>query len=611
MRRSVLLLASAALAMLLASGVALAALSDVPDPDTVGANGRVSDILVVGDTIYLAGSFTQITDKDGTTYQRNNLAAIDANTGAVTAWDPDARSTTGTSSVRTMALSSGGSRLFVGGTFSSVGGLARNRLAAIDLSSATGAVDRKWSGAGVNNVVRALVVSGGRLYLGGDFTKVKGEPRQYLAAVDADTAALDTIWTPSASRADGANSPVYALDVSADGARIYAGGLFNTISGIRTEKLAALDAVTGAVDPVFAPATQNHIITMDVSGGSVYVGTGDPLEGIESFDATTGQSRWSVPGGHPDPRAGDVQAITLSADGSTVYAGGHGKLIGGLIRQRIFAADANTGAILPWAPEIPSNGGGDLGVWALEADAVRGRLYVGGDFRRVSGEPRDRFAQFSELPPQGADCTIIGTPGDDLLEGTIGDDIICGGGGSDTIKGLGGNDILRGEGEPDKLVGGEGADTLDGGSSSRDTADYSGSLSNVSATLTENTATGEGSDALLNIENLTGSKYNDTLIGSGAINTINGGGGNDALDGLIGADTLFGAGGDDTINGGPGNDHLNGGAGADSLFGQEADDRLDSRDATNGNDSLDGGTHKDGDICTMDATELSIQNCEQ
>src|SRR5215218_5608978 len=104
MRRSVLLLVSAALAVMLASGVALAALSDVPDPDTVGANGRVSDILVSGDTIYLAGSFTQITDKDGTTYQRNNLAAVDANTGAVTAWDPDARSTTGTSSVRTMAL---------------------------------------------------------------------------------------------------------------------------------------------------------------------------------------------------------------------------------------------------------------------------------------------------------------------------------------------------------------------------------------------------------------------------------------------------------------------------------------------------------------------------
>ena len=44
------------------------------------ANGRVWDILRVGDRIYLAGSFTQLTNTDGTTVARNNLAAIDANT---------------------------------------------------------------------------------------------------------------------------------------------------------------------------------------------------------------------------------------------------------------------------------------------------------------------------------------------------------------------------------------------------------------------------------------------------------------------------------------------------------------------------------------------------
>ena len=164
MKRSVLLSASVVLMILVGSGVALAALSDIPDPDTPGANGRVSDILVAGDTIYLAGSFTQVTDKNGT-FTRNNLAAIDADTGAVTAWDPNAQHSTGNSSVRTMALSADGSRLFVGGNFTSVGGLTRNRLAAID--PATGEVDRDWKGAGVNNVVLSLAVSGDRLYLGG------------------------------------------------------------------------------------------------------------------------------------------------------------------------------------------------------------------------------------------------------------------------------------------------------------------------------------------------------------------------------------------------------------------------------------------------------------
>jgi Ca2+-binding RTX toxin-like protein len=598
----------------LASGVALAALSDVPDPDTVGVNGRVWDILVAGDTIYLAGAFTQITDEVGSTFQRNNLAAVDAATGQVTSWNPSAinPNNPSNSSVRSMVLSSDGTRLFVGGTFTRVGGLARSRLAAVD--PVTGAVDNDWKGTGTNNVVRALAVSGERLYLGGDFTQVMGEPRQHLAAVDTETATLDSVWKPTATKPDGTNSNVYAMDVSADGTRVYVGGLFNTISvnnvATRTEKLAALDATTGAVDPVFKPATPNHIIAMDVSGGDVYVGTGDPLEGIESYDATTGQHRWSVPGGHPDPRAGDVQAITVW--GETIYAGGHGTLIGGFVRKRIFAADAATGTILPWAPAIPG-GSGSLGVWAMDHDASRNRLYAGGDFTQVSGEPRERFARFSEAPPPASDCTIIGTSNNDVLDGTSGDDTICGGGGADTIRGMGGNDTLRGEGGGDTLIGGEGDDALDGGSdgSLGNTADFSDSLSSVSASLVSNTATGVGSDTMLEIDNLTGSKFNDTLTGSDANNQISGGAGDDALDGLRGADKLFGAGGNDTLHGGPGGDTAVGDAGADSLFGENADDSLDSEDGADGNDSLDGGLHFEGDTCITDATEQSIANCEQ
>jgi hypothetical protein len=70
-------------------------------------------------------------------------------------------------------------------------------------------------------------------------------------------------------------------------------------------------------------------------------------------------------------------------------------------------------------------------------------------------------------------CTIVGTPGSDVLHGTPGADVICGRGGDDTLIGGGGNDVLIGgtgedtlEGGPgnDLLLGGAGADTLKGGS---------------------------------------------------------------------------------------------------------------------------------------------------
>jgi PQQ-like domain len=395
MRRTVVLLATMILTLLLASGVALAALANTADSGTVGANGRVWDILRAGDKVYLAGAFTQITDTDGTSFSRNNLAALDAATGRVTSWNPSATNPNNPtkSSVRSMALSSDGTRLFVGGAFTRVGGVPRSRLAAIN--PLTGAVDGGWN-ASADRPVHALVVSGNRLYLGGDFPTVAGQPREQLAAVDTATGALDPHWTPGAHRGDdNPKNYVWAMDLSDDGSRVYVGGFFNHISGQRTGKLAALDATTGAVVGAFDPQTVNNILAMDVAGGRIFVGTADPLEGIEAFDATTGQRYWSVAGGHPDPEAGDVQAIV--AHGGKVYAGGHYAQMGGLVRKRLCEVDAVTGQIGPWAPEILGFQAGNLGVWALEVDPTLGRLYAGGDFLKVSGQDRQRFAQFSGL----------------------------------------------------------------------------------------------------------------------------------------------------------------------------------------------------------------------
>lgn len=67
------------------------------------------------------------------------------------------------------------------------------------------------------------------------------------------------------------------------------------------------------------------------------------------------------------------------------------------------------------------------------------------------------------------------------------------------------------------------------------------------------------------IENVTGSVYNDRLIGNELANTINGGNGND---------TLQGNSGNDTLQGGSGNDLLLGGAGADRHFGSYGNDTV-------------------------------------
>lgn len=85
-----------------------------------------------------------------------------------------------------------------------------------------------------------------------------------------------------------------------------------------------------------------------------------------------------------------------------------------------------------------------------------------------------------------------------------------------------------------------------------------------------------GADSFSNFENSVGGSANDTLIGSGLDNIMNGGTGNDTFFGGAGNDTLIGGDGADMfmINAGLGNDNITGGAGGGWI------DAIDLRDAS-------------------------------
>ncbi|HEX5087257.1 MAG TPA: Ig-like domain-containing protein [Nocardioides sp.] len=88
-----------------------------------------------------------------------------------------------------------------------------------------------------------------------------------------------------------------------------------------------------------------------------------------------------------------------------------------------------------------------LGAWlATPVAPAQADDPVKGDHEKASGE-----------------CTIVGTPGPDVLRGTKHADFICGLGGDDKILGRGGDDVLQGGGGDDLLIGGPGNDVLGGG----------------------------------------------------------------------------------------------------------------------------------------------------
>ncbi len=91
----------------------------------------------------------------------------------------------------------------------------------------------------------------------------------------------------------------------------------------------------------------------------------------------------------------------------------------------------------------------------------------------------------------------------------------------------------------DLIDGGDGVDTLD----------YSASDAGVKLAFNTGNATGghgEG-DAVSNMENITGSAFNDTFTGNSGANVLHGGDGDDRLNGGSGQDQLTGGGGNDTF----------------------------------------------------------------
>mgnify|MGYP002629681965 CR=1 FL=1 len=158
------------------------------------------------------------------------------------------------------------------------------------------------------------------------------------------------------------------------------------------------------------------------------------------------------------------------------------------------------------------------------------------------------------------------------VQGTDGDDVLNGSEFGESMNGYAGNDVINGFGGNDNLLGGAGNDTLDGGDG-YDNANYrwSGEWTGVTVDLGSGSASNDGFgnvDTLLNIENVEGTEFDDTITGDALSNYLNGREGNDLM------------------HGGDGNDNLHGEQGDDALYGDAGDDQLVGRQ---GNDLLDGG----------------------
>jgi trimeric autotransporter adhesin len=362
-----------ALALVLAGAPAHAVeYSTVPDPATSWkSNGRVYDVMAVGDRVYIAGEFSRVRSLvTGRWSDRERLAAFDRTTGALLPWNPGADGT-----VRALAAGDDGV-VYAGGLFTTAGGASNSRLAAFDASGASLSTFVAW----VNGEVRDLAFDDGALYLSGGFGTVNGSPRRAVAKVDAVTGAVDRAFNARVG-----SGRVNAIKVEGD--ELVIGGSFVGLAGAPTQFLAAVALDTGtSVGPAFPIVCETcTIFDLDTNtegaGTFVYAATGGGGGGrVVKWSLSSGQRLWL--------RSGDGDAQAIDVFDQTVYVGGHfGPTFFGQPRRQL-AVLTTAGVLLPMS--VPFTGKDKPGLWAVEADA-RG-LLLGGGFQGIEGSEAANFA---------------------------------------------------------------------------------------------------------------------------------------------------------------------------------------------------------------------------
>lgn len=381
---------------------------DVLD-DGLAGHSAVYSLAQLGSTLYAGGKFRTVAAVNGTQYQRQNIMGFSATSGAMTSFAPNINGDV-------WAIEPSGSALYIGGTFTSVNGVARRGIAKVNAT--TGTIDTAFNASLKSGRVTEIRLVNGRLIIGGTF------PGQ-LAALNPLTGADTGYIGFSISGKVASNSgptKVYRFAVNPAGTRLVAVGNFDSVGGQPRQRvfMANLGPAAATVSDWYYQPFDNmcaanslpaYMRDVDFSpDGSYFVvdSTGFvPKTGGIGRDICDAAARFETANLAPlrptwiNYTGGDT-LHSVAVTGSVVYVQGHQRWVdnpygrdnpgpGAQARQGIAALDPLTGKALSWNPgKTRAVGGKDL-------LATSAGLWVGSDGRRFNGKIRDNLA-FLPLP---------------------------------------------------------------------------------------------------------------------------------------------------------------------------------------------------------------------
>jgi hypothetical protein len=391
------------------ASIALGAVSTNPANFTPNvASGAVYKFTQVGGTMYAGGAFSSVSTPAGVspggTFARSNIVAFNAATGVVsTSFAPSVNG-------EVWAMATDGTSLWIGGTFTTVNGVARRGIA--KLNPTTGAVITAFNANLASGKVTELALVGGRLIAGGTFP---GKLRAVNPTTGANTGYLNLSISGSVTTNAGPVE-VYRFAVNPAGTRLVAVGNFTSVGGQTRYRAFMLDlGPTATVNAWYYAPLQNlcaagslpdYMRDVDFSpDGSwfAFVSTGYiPRTGGVGRDLCDAAARFETAVSNPtrptwiNYTGGDT-LHSVAATNVAVYVQGHQRWLnnpqgrnsagpGAVSREGIGAIHPTTGLALAWNP------GKERGVGGKDLYVTSAGLWVGSDTNRIGGETRRRIA---------------------------------------------------------------------------------------------------------------------------------------------------------------------------------------------------------------------------
>lgn len=277
-------------------------------PDTARTNqpvistGEIWDIEVVGNRVYVAGTFTSIRQpNNGAVINQAGLVAYNWSTGQV---DTSFRPVFTNGDVEAVEASPDGTRLYASGNFSAVNGITRRGIAR--LNPATGAPIESFT-ANSNGKVRELAVTDSTVYAGGAFTTINNVPRNALAALDAQTGTVRTNFVNNITGGIGANgtTTVQRLKLTHDEGRLLVVHTGRQVNGQDRYGVAIINTRTNKLTPWKTTLWEDNL---QFVGGIQRIFAGDIAPDDSYFAVASGS------GGDRPPINDTVIAYSLNND---------------------------------------------------------------------------------------------------------------------------------------------------------------------------------------------------------------------------------------------------------------------------------------------------------